>query len=78
MAKRVGQIIKMTSIDELADKVGESRGQLHRYLRLVELIPPILELVEKKVLALATAVEVSFLDQEIQQMLYEYMCENEI
>ena len=64
--------------DELAEKVGESRGQLHRYLRLVELIPPILELVDKKALALATAVEVSFLDHEVQQMLYEYMCENEI
>ncbi|MCR5771716.1 MAG: hypothetical protein K6G87_10885 [Butyrivibrio sp.] len=114
MAKRVGQKIKMTSIDELlcvpsvagcdeievakirpfkdypfkvlddekmhelVEKVGESRGQLHWYLRLVELIPPILELVDKKDLALVTAVEVSFLDQEIQQMLYEYMCENEI
>ena len=64
--------------DELAEKVGESRGQLHRYLRLVELIPPILELVDKKALALATAVEVSFLDHEVQQMLYEYMVENEI
>ena len=64
--------------DELAEQVGESRGQLHRYLRLVELIPPILELVDKKALALATAVEVSFLDHEVQQMLYEYMCENEI
>ncbi|MGN0419087.1 MAG: hypothetical protein ACI4E4_01415 [Acetatifactor sp.] len=64
--------------DELAEKVGESRGQLHRYLRLVELIPPILELVDKKALALATAVEVSFLDHEVQEMLYEYMCENEI
>lgn len=41
-------------------------------------IPPILELVDKKALALATAVEVSFLDHEVQQMLYEYMCENEI
>ena len=62
----------------LAEQVGESRGQLHRYLRLVELIPPILELVDKKALALATAVEVSFLDHEVQEMLYEYMCENEI
>lgn len=64
--------------DELAEQVGESRGQLHRYLRLVELIPPILDLVDKKALALATAVEVSFLDHEVQKMLYEYMCENEI
>lgn len=64
--------------DELAEQVGESRGQLHRYLRLVEFIPPILELVDKKALALATAVEVSFLNHEVQQMLYEYMRENEI
>ena len=62
----------------MAEQVGESRGQLHRYLCLVELIPLILELVDKKALALATAVEVSFLDQGVQQMLYEYMCENEI
>lgn len=53
----------------LAEQVGESRGQLHRYLRLVELIPPILDLVDKKALALATAVEVSFLDHKIQAML---------
>lgn len=64
--------------DELAEKVGESRGQLHRYLRLVELIPPILELVDKKALALATAVEVSFLKPNVQKMLYDYMLENDI
>ena len=62
----------------LAEQVGESRGQLHRYLRLVELIPPILDLVDKKALALATAVEVSFLGHKIQAMLYDYMLENDI
>ena len=62
----------------LAEQVGESRGQLHRYLRLVELIPSILDLVDKKALALATAVEVSFLDQKVQEMLYQYMLENDI
>lgn len=76
--ERIPAIVKKYDDDELAEKVGESRGQLHRYLRLVELVPPILELVDKKALALATAVEVSFLDHEVQQMLYEYMCENEI
>ena len=44
----------------------------------MEHIPSILELVDNKALALATAVEVSFLDHEVKQMLYEYMCENEI
>lgn len=62
----------------LAEQVGESRGQLHRYLRLVELIPSILDLVDRKALALATAVEVSFLDHEVQAMLYDYMLENDI
>ena len=69
---------KLWANEQVAQEVGESRGQLHRYRRLVELIPSILELVDKKALALATAVEVSFLDHEVQQMLYEYMCENEI
>jgi ParB family chromosome partitioning protein len=62
----------------LAEQVGESRGQLHRYLRLVELIPQILDLVDKKALALATAVEVSFLNHKVQGMLYDYMMENDI
>ena len=60
----------------LAEQVGESRGQLHRYLRLVELIPPILDLVDKKALALATAVEVSFLNHKVQKMIYDYMQTN--
>ena len=62
----------------LADQVGESRVQLHRYLRLVELIPPILDLVDKKALALATAVEVSFMNHKVQEMIYDYMLENDI
>lgn len=64
--------------DELAEQVGESRGQLHRYLRLVELIPSILDLVDKKALSLATAVEISFVEPSVQEMLYDYMMENDI
>lgn len=60
----------------LADKVGESRNQLHRYLRLVELIPEILDLVDTKALALMTAVDISYIDKEVQKWLYEYMKEN--
>ncbi len=69
---------KLWADQELAKEVGESRGQIHRYLRLVELIPQILDLVDKKTLALATAVEVSFLDHKVQGMLYDYMMENDI
>ena len=42
------------------------------------MIPPLLDLVDKKALALATAVEVSFLDAKVQEMLYAYMLENDI
>lgn len=62
----------------LAEQVGESRGQLHRYLRLVELIPALLDLVDKKALAIVTAVEVSYLPPKVQEMLYDYMMENDI
>ncbi|MBQ1822376.1 MAG: ParB/RepB/Spo0J family partition protein [Lachnospiraceae bacterium] len=69
---------KLWADQELAKEVGESRGQIHRYLRLVELIPQLLDLVDKKALAIATAVEISFLDTKIQEMLNEYMLENDI
>ena len=62
----------------LAKEVGESRNQVHRFMRLTEVIPSILDLVDKKVMAIVTAVEVSYLDSSVQEMLYEYMMENDI
>lgn len=64
--------------EQLAKDVGESRNQVHRFLRLAEVIPCILDLVDKKVLAVVMAVEISYLDSEVQEMLYEYMMENDI
>lgn len=66
------------SDEQLAKDVGESRNQVHRFLRLAEVIQCILDLVDKKVLAFVTAVEISYLDSEVQEMLYEYMMENDI
>lgn len=60
----------------MADIVGRSRGDLHRYFRMKHVIPEILELVDTKAVALATAVEVSFLTEEQQKWLFEYMKEN--
>ena len=62
--------------EELARQVGESKNQIHRYLRLVELIPEILDLVDKKSVAIITAVEISYIDKDVQKWLYEYMKEN--
>lgn len=73
-SSRVGK--KLWADIELANQVGESRNQIHRYLRLVELIPEILDLVDTKALALMTAVDISYIDKEVQKWLYEYMKEN--
>ena len=62
----------------LAKAVGESRAKLHRYLRLVHVIPSIRDLVDTKALALETAVEVSFLEPEVQEMLFDFMKENDV
>lgn len=76
-SSRIGTKLQEGRADEvLANEVGESRGQLHRYLRLTEVIPDILDLVDSKILALATAVEISFLNETVQKLLYEYMKEN--
>lgn len=61
---------------ELAKQVGESRNQVQRFMRLTELIPELLELVDNDRLAVMTAVDISFLPNIIQQWLYEYIKEN--
>lgn len=55
----------------LAEKTGESRNQISRYIRLTELSPPLLELVDEKKLPFNAAVEVSYLPQELQQGLLD-------
>lgn len=70
-----------TSRQILAEQVGESQDQIRRYIRLTELIPPILEMVDNTVLkesevlqiAMRPAVELSYLPKEQQEILYETM-----
>lgn len=59
------------SLDTLGEEVGESRNQIHRYIRLNELIPELLSLVDEKQIALRPAVEISYLPKEAQQWLSE-------
>ncbi len=75
---RVGNHPDNFADEVTAEAVGESRTQLHRYLRLTHLIPDILELVDSKAVAVNAAVEISFLDPMVQRMLYAYMLENGI
>ena len=62
--------------EELAKDVGESKNQVYRYIRLTELIPELLEMVDAKKLPLVTAVDISHIDHEVQEYLYEYIREN--
>ena len=55
----------------LAERVGESRNQISRYIRLTNLVPMLLDQVDQKKIAFNAAVEVSYLTEQEQQMLCE-------
>ena len=60
-----------TSREILAENVGESHAQIQRFIRLTELIPELLDMVDEKKIALRPAVEISYLPKETQQWLQE-------
>ena len=57
----------------LAEQVGQSRNQISRYIRLTELIPELLDMVDEKKIALNPAYELSFLKKEEQRDLLDAM-----
>ena len=66
-----------TSRELLADKSPDSNTQIQRYIRLTELIPPVLDMVDSGKIAFRPAVELSYLTKEQQQSLYDTMeCED--
>lgn len=60
-----------TSREILGEEVGESQDQIRRYIRLTELIPDILKLVDEEQMKLRPAVEISYLKKEEQEYLLE-------
>ena len=65
------------SNEELAASSPDSRSQIQRYIRLTELIPPVLDMVDSSKIAFRPAVELSYLSKEQQQRLYDTMeCED--
>ena len=62
-----------TSRKILGEQVGESQDQIRRYIRLTELIPEILEMVDDKKISMRPAVELSYLPKEEQAILYDTM-----
>lgn len=55
----------------LAEQVGKSKNQISRYIRLTELVPKLLEMVDNKKIAFSPAVEISYLKEEEQYTLLE-------
>ncbi|MBQ6151648.1 MAG: ParB/RepB/Spo0J family partition protein [Mogibacterium sp.] len=70
----LGQNLKGTvSIDRLGQEVGDSSSQIQRYIRLTELIPEILDLVDEGRIALRPAVELSYIPRLTQGYIWECM-----
>ena len=70
-------VSKSRSNETLADKVGESREQIRRFIRLTELVPEILQMVDERQIAFRPAVEISYLAEEQQYTLLEAMGYND-
>lgn len=67
----------LTSAQQVSQKSGDSQPQIYRYIRLTELIPSILDMVDSGKIAFRPAVELSYLSKEQQQSLYDTMeCED--
>lgn len=64
---------KLKSADVLGNDIGESGRQIQRYIRLTELIPELLKMVDEKCIAFNSAVELSYLKKEEQKNLLDAM-----
>lgn len=69
---------KLESADVVGKDIGESGRQIQRYIRLTELIPQILDMVDTRSLKFNPAVEISYITQDEQEMLLEVMNEDNV
>ena len=84
MKRKAGRPVKNSSQvgtryradEDLAEQVGESRTQVQRIMRLTELIPELLDLVDRGNIAIMTGVDISYLEEKMQKWLYEYIKAN--
>lgn len=67
--------MKLQAMDIVGQEAGESRNQVHRFIRLTNLIPPILDMVDHKQISFNPAVELSYLKPEEQETFLEAMDE---
>ena len=64
---------KLRSDQEMAEQLGSSRNQIQRYIRLTNLIPELLDMVDQKQISFNPAVELSYLKTEEQEIFLETM-----
>ena len=68
----LGRNVPKWSHEEVGAENGISGRQVKRYIRLTELIPELLEMVDEKKIGLMMAVDISFFDKELQHWIYDY------
>ena len=61
--------------NEVGNEAGIGGRQVQRYIRLTQLVPELLNLVDQKQLSMVGAVTISYYDQELQKWIYEYIKE---
>ncbi|MBQ7370990.1 MAG: ParB/RepB/Spo0J family partition protein [Blautia sp.] len=71
-----GQNGPKLAVETISQEVGDSSRQVKRFIRLTELIPELLDYVDQKRIQFTVAVEISYINQEIQKWLYEYIRDN--
>ena len=64
---------KLTAAEKVAEESPDSKSQIKRYIRLTELIPPLLDMVDEHKIAFNPAYELSFLTRDEQQLLLDAM-----
>jgi ParB family chromosome partitioning protein len=62
--------------EQIAEDMGTRAVQVSRFIRLTELIPKLLDMVDEKRLALSVAVEIYYFNKTYQQWIWEYIHEN--
>ena len=67
------QVAQKLSVQQIGDEAGVSKDTVRRFIRLTELIPELLDMVDQKQIAFNPAVELSFLKPEEQKQLLEAM-----
>lgn len=73
----VGTKLGERSNQQVGDEVGDSSRQVARYIRLTELVPDLLDLVDEGKIALRPAVELSYLTKDEQEMVYQQIADCE-